>query len=209
MLGLEGRINAILALECNCSTADALPEVRAELSAILPGTRIIEKGSKALARAEARQLVAAGGKAEVARVREGRLRLRQDREQLAAVIVPAVAILSLFFVGYLTFLNVRQRVGEIGILRAFGVTSPRILGLFMVRALVMGVLGAVVGEGALQVAWLASGRAGWSAYGLVEVLPVLHQVLLLLCTPLLAGAAAWLPALAAARSEPATILRHD
>jgi len=54
LLKMQNVINAILALECNCATVDRVGEIRAELKGILPGTQIIERGSKALARAEAR-----------------------------------------------------------------------------------------------------------------------------------------------------------
>jgi putative ABC transport system permease protein len=127
--------------------------------------------------------------------------MRRGREQFAAAVVPTVSLLSLCFVAYLTFLNVRQRVSEVGILRAFGVGAPRILGLFMVRAVAMGVLGAFLGLAVFHVLRLA-------VYG-TATLPLLSQGLLLACTPLMAGAAAWLPALAAARCEPAEVLRHD
>jgi hypothetical protein len=54
LLGEKGRINAIKALECNCASIDRLGEIRREIAAILPGTKVIETESKALARAEAR-----------------------------------------------------------------------------------------------------------------------------------------------------------
>jgi hypothetical protein len=54
LLGMDNRINSILALECNCGSVDRIGEVREELLKILPGAKIIEHNSKALARAEAR-----------------------------------------------------------------------------------------------------------------------------------------------------------
>mgnify|MGYP004057233043 CR=1 FL=1 len=54
LLDEKGRINAIKALECNCATLDRLGEIRREIAGILPGTKVIETESKALARAEAR-----------------------------------------------------------------------------------------------------------------------------------------------------------
>src|SRR4030043_424740 len=50
-LGKEGRISAILALECLC-TGNSLPIIRKEIAAILPDTQVIERESRALARAE-------------------------------------------------------------------------------------------------------------------------------------------------------------
>ena len=54
MLGMQNLVNAILALECNCATADRLAEIRGEIAKVLPGTQVLERGPKALARAEAR-----------------------------------------------------------------------------------------------------------------------------------------------------------
>jgi len=56
LLDKRGLVNAILALECLC-TGDALPLIRKEIAAILPRTQVIERGSRALARAEARTKV--------------------------------------------------------------------------------------------------------------------------------------------------------
>jgi hypothetical protein len=53
MLGHEGLVTGILALECECAWAD-LPLVRQEITAVLPGTQVLEETGKALARAEAR-----------------------------------------------------------------------------------------------------------------------------------------------------------
>ncbi len=57
ILGKEGRINAIQALECNCA-ADRLGQIRADIGRVLPDTQVIEFSSQALARAEARNRAA-------------------------------------------------------------------------------------------------------------------------------------------------------
>ncbi|MBV64525.1 MAG: hypothetical protein CMP45_08435, partial [Rickettsiales bacterium] len=43
ILNKENKINAILALECNCESIDRLGEIRDEIHKILPDTKIIEK----------------------------------------------------------------------------------------------------------------------------------------------------------------------
>jgi putative ABC transport system permease protein len=57
LLAQPGKINAILALECNCA-ADRLDKIRAEITALLPDTKVIEFFSQAIARAEARNRAA-------------------------------------------------------------------------------------------------------------------------------------------------------
>ena len=79
LLDQKGRINAILALECNCASIDRLgSEIRAEISKILPGTKIIEKGSRALARAEARVKAKSTADREKATIQASRLDQRTN-----------------------------------------------------------------------------------------------------------------------------------
>jgi hypothetical protein len=89
LLDKQGLINAILALECLC-TSDALPQIRREISAILPGTQVIERGSRAIARAEARTKVEEQARIAVEEEKLARERLRTDREGLASIITAVV-----------------------------------------------------------------------------------------------------------------------
>ncbi|MEM7147962.1 MAG: hypothetical protein AAF591_22855, partial [Verrucomicrobiota bacterium] len=135
MLGKEGQINAIQALECNCATVDRLGEIRAELQVLLPDTHIIETESTALARAEARNTAAAVAKAQIEGKEAEAQRWREERERFAAILLPLVTVMCMGWIGMLTVMNVRERVGEIGVLRALGVSSGTVLGAFLGRAL--------------------------------------------------------------------------
>ena len=84
MLDKKGKINAILALECLCTT-DALPKVREEIVEILAETQVIERGSRAIARAEARTKVE-----EQARIAIEKEKIA--REDLRAVRPPAASV---------------------------------------------------------------------------------------------------------------------
>src|SRR5262249_18487882 len=90
LLGKEGWINEIKALECNCESPDRLGDVRREIAKILPDTQVIEKETQALTRAEARNRAAAEARDSVRRVKQARQELRDRREELAAVLVPLV-----------------------------------------------------------------------------------------------------------------------
>jgi ABC-type lipoprotein release transport system permease subunit len=207
LLGRPGQINAILALECNCTTMDRLGEIRAELAKILPDTQVIEYQSQALARAEARNRAAKLARETVANKRSERDALARAKETLAAVVVPLVLVACAVWIGFLALANVRERRIEIGVLRALGVHTAQILALFLSRAMLAGLLGAGLGYAAgllfasvkapgdaMAAAVREMARPGWIA-------PVLA------CAPLLAAAAAWLPALVAARQDPAEALR--
>jgi putative ABC transport system permease protein len=202
LLGKPGLINAIQALECNCETVDRLGEIRAELHQILPDTQIIETESTALARAEARNTAAATARQQIEAKKTERAALKAERGRLAGLLLPLATVVSLVWIGLLAFINVRERLVEIGILRAVGVKGRAILGAFLARAVVAGLIGGVIGVAAATFV-RASEAAPAALIGPMEM------GIAILAAPLLAAVAAWLPALAAAQRDPADVLRHD
>jgi hypothetical protein len=192
LLDKKGQINAILALDCTCDTLDRLARIRAEISRILPDTQVIEFQSQALARAETRQRAAAEAAAAIEHEKAGRARLRAEREAFAAILVPVALLGAAIWIAYLAFSNARDRVVEIGVLRALGLRSRQILLLVLGRAVLTGIGGAL---------------AGWGVAALIAP-PVLVPVVLV-AAPLLTMLACWLPALWAAQQDPATILSAE
>ena len=213
LLGEEGRINAIKALECNCASIDRLGEIRKEIAGILPGTKVIETESKALARAEARnkakklsQTAIAAKKAETVKLRADRERLRVEDGQKYNALLSVVIILSMAWVAFLAFSNSRDRRSEIGILRAMGISTGAILSALMGRAFLVGFTGAGL---TLLLAFILSAPLsehlnGFELQSLAGYVPMV-----LLCVPALSCAASWLPALQAVNRDPATILRNE
>lgn len=208
LLGKPGLINGILALDCTCDTLDRLGRIRPEIANILPDTQVIEYASQALTRAEARQRAAAEARAAVQREQAGRDKLRAEREALAAVLVPVVVLGSGIWIGLLALANVRDRRGEIGILRALGLRSRQLLLIFLGKAILIGLTGACVGylAGRLIGAMWHEGPGAPAAIGLVE--PRL-LILVLVATPIVAAMASWLPAIYAAQQDPAVVLREE
>ena len=208
LLQQPGRINAILALECNCAATDRLGEVRAEVARILPDTQVIEYESQALARAEARNRAEAEGVAAIAAERERRALLAQEKERFAGAIVPLALLVCGVLIGLLSWQNVRERAVEIAILRTLGLGTGSILGLVLFRAAAIGLIGSVVGfAGGLLAAslWAATPAMTMAVH---ELFTPLWLMTAALAGPLLALAAAWLPALAAAQQDPANLLRE-
>ncbi len=203
LLNKEGRINEILALECNCASPDRLGDVRKEVAKILPETQVIEKASQALTRAEARNRAAAEARVSARREQEARASLRSRREEFAAVLVPLVLLGCTVWVGLLAFSNVRDRAGEIGILRALGLGSLRVFGLFLARAALVGLLGALLGYAVGLLVGVLWGEGPASG-----VFDPLQLVLVVAAAPLLCGLASWVPALLASRQDPAVVLRE-
>ncbi len=213
LLEEEGRINAIKALECNCATIDRLGEIRREIAGILPGTKVIETESKALARAEARnkakkhsQSAIASKKAEAIKLQADRDQLRFEDKQKYTALLTVVILGSMAWVSFLAFANSRDRQAEIGILRAMGISTGSILGALMGRAFLVGLFGAGL---TLLFAFLLADILKDSLHGF-DLRSLRGDIpLVLLSVPILSCAASWLPALQAANRDPATILRNE
>ena len=133
LLGLENLVHAILALECKCA-GDRISQVRQEITSILPGTKVVEQYSKALARAEARAKVKTAAERALQQERENgaatleaekqmRWNIEQQHAALANVLVPCVMVACVVWIIVMTLSNVRQRRAEIGIFRAIGLRT--------------------------------------------------------------------------------------
>ena len=213
LLDKEGLINAILALECLCEGVEnLLGKVREDIEQILPGTQVIERGTKALARAESRLKVGQEAKAAVERERRHRTQMRSEREFFAAVMVPLVMVACAVWIGLLAFNNVRDRKTEIGIQRAIGFRARQIMFLFLTKFLLMGLLGGALGI----FAGLGFGRwlgltleediGGIAAAG--EMFNPALLLLALITAPVLTVISAYLPTMVAIRQDPAEVLKE-
>ncbi|HVR73775.1 MAG TPA: ABC transporter permease [Planctomycetota bacterium] len=206
----EGLINSIWALECTCALAD-VGKVREEIQRILPDVEVEEQGEKALARAEARKKAAEVAETALLEEREAHERLLGLGARFRLVGVPLVLCAAGLWLGLLALGNVRERRGEIGVFHALGFSSGRIASVFLARAAVVGLLGAFLGS-------LAGFGIGFAAHSVLSgggtgtsfAVPdprVFFGALVL--GPLLSALAAWLPALAAAREDPAAVLAEE
>jgi len=221
LLGMQNLINAILALECDCA-GDRISAVRAEIEAILPGTQVIEKYSQALARAEARTKAKEAaesslkqekesGQAMLLQEQQGRDQLEKQHAGFAAVLVPLVLVGSAATIFLLALANARQRSEEIGILRAIGLKSRQIIFVFLSKATMIGLAGAIFGVGlGIWLGWslggLSNGASEWQRLfsGGDLVLTIVSAPVLAV---LLSGIASWVPALVAAKQDPAIVLQ--
>ena len=199
LLGLPGQINVIFALECTCPDT-GVEAIQAEVTRLLPATQVLEFSSRVTARRLARQRAAEAHQAALAGEIEHRQAVAAERRALAMVLVPLVLAGSALWVFFLVLGNVRARQSEIGILRAVGVSEPRLVAVFLVKAMAIGAIGAVVGYGVgvTAAAWLGQG-------GGVD-LALLGAALFVAVT--LSALAALGPAMWAAAVDPASILRE-
>ncbi len=202
---LEGKISSIKCLGCNCASVDRVGSIRNEISSIIPNVQIIEVRSKALARAEARLKTSKRADAirqQIIRSANERLQTLQatraaSRKSLATLnqfLIPLLLIIAFITLSILCILNVKHRKQEIGILRALGVKSSKILTLFILRALLIGLAATLLTL--IASLWFTSLSSG--------------LLLTIIIAPVaLALASTWLPAISAITQPPLNALRHD
>ncbi len=189
LLGMEGRINEIMALECLCRdpNVDSVATLREQLADVLPGAKVIQMRDKAKAREQQRLMV----------------------EHYVALILPFVVVVCAIWIGALAMLNTRERQTEIGILRALGYGSGGIAGLFLGRAVVIGIIGAVLGF------FVGTGIALYFGPDIFKVMAHTIQpmyVLLLwsvIVAPAFAAVSSFVPAMIAVTQDPAVTLREE
>ena len=207
LLGMQNLIHAIQALECHCA-GDRISQIRAEIAGILPGTQVVERGPPALARAEARDRARQSAEDALARAVASRRELRGQREAFAAVLAPLICVGAAVWIGFLMLGNVRERRAEIGILRAIGFRSSQILLLFLGKAVLFGIVGTVLGFVAGALAGASLGEMPVGLAWLQDPEAPVHFGLALSLAVALSVFAGWIPALSAARQDPALVLQE-
>ena len=212
LLERQGVINAIMALECLCQGNVELADLRERITDILPGTQVIERGSRALARAEARLKVKQRAQQAILTEKQHRQELREVREDITAVLIPVIFIACGIWIVFLGLLNSRARSAEIGIMRAMGVSVSKILRVFLSKFLIVGILGGIVGLlGGLLSGFVFSrfleGSFVWINLGTPFLVWLL--ILSIAGAALLSIIAGWIPALLAARQDPADNLHSE
>lgn len=203
LLDKPGQINQILALECQCRAGD-LPVIREQLEQVLPEAKVTEYQSMAVARAKQREEVKANRQAQ-----------QRHLELFTSVSTSLVVLASAVWVGLLALLNVRERRTEIGLLRALGKGSTRIACLLLGKAVLLGLLGAVVGFllgagiGFLLGTETARSLGFNPLYSAADHFHFPYQLLVfaLVGAPFLSALASYLPTLSAITQDPAVVLR--
>ena len=102
----------------------------------------------------------------------------------------------------------QQRRGEIGVLRAIGLRERQVLTLFLSKALLTGIVGGAIGcaAGYLAGRWLGASLEGTTAGAFFNLR---YAALAMAVAPVLSVAASWIPAMLAARQDPAVILQEE
>ena len=206
LLKMPGVINEIQAVDCKCAWAN-IDKIRSELAKILPNTQAIITLKAAAVRKRARVKAEEERKEALEQERAGRAELREEREAFAAILVPLITAVCVLWIGLLTLGNVRERSSEIGILRAIGLRSGQVFTIFIGRALLIGIIGAILGYGCGFLVGAMTGQTTDVASMKVLFIPWL-LLSVVVAAPVLTALASWLPARIAARQDPALVLRE-
>ncbi len=135
-------------------------------------------------------------------------RLKTTWVRFASVLGSLVIVICVVWITFLAAGNVRGRRTEIGILRTLGFRSREILYIFLSRATAMGLFGGILGflaGGFLASNWLRSvgeSSCRWMFNFRLLGLSVFVAVAITM-------AASWVPAIRAARLDPAVALREE
>ena len=139
---------------------------------------------------------------------DARARQRQMVQKKFAFLSPFLMTVGAVWVAVLSMLNVRERRSEIGVWRALGKGGVSLGGMFLGKAVLLGLLGGLIGF------WIGNVLAVNVGPGIFQVTAKAIQTewsyLLwsIIATPVLAGAAAFIPAMMAVVQDPADTLRE-
>lgn len=208
LLQRDGKINGIFALECVCDLDD-IGGITKEVTSILPHTKVFEFTSLIAARAHVRQRAEEAHSQVVFSVMSQREAVRSEKERFASVIIPLLAFGAGVWIFLLIYNNMRERRTEIGVFRAVGYKRASVLNIFLIKALIMGLAGGILGclSGAALGYLLTATEPAEAA--LTQIVPAQALLAGLLLAPALAFTAGILPAVMAANQDPAVILREE
>jgi putative ABC transport system permease protein len=125
VFNLENQITEIKALNCLCLAKGKNPIdlLRAEIESLLPNAKVVMNNTISVARKRQREMV----------------------EAYFSYLLPFFIKICFLWLSALFIINVNSRKEEIGIFKSLGYTSFSISSLFVVRALVIGIIGALFG----------------------------------------------------------------
>ncbi len=190
ILNRKGEINEIKALNCLCLADDETNPIdllREQLDEVLPEGKVIINQTIATAREKQRHMY----------------------ERYFAMLIPVLIFVSVIWIGTLAYFNVKERNKEIGVLRALGYGAAKVAYLFLGRAIILGIIGAVLG--------FILGTAFSLIYGpdiftiTASAIKPIYRLLLwsVIAAPLFAAISSFIPTMIAISTDPAIILREN
>ncbi|MHC4417043.1 MAG: ABC transporter permease [Planctomycetota bacterium] len=190
ILNLHNQISEIRAVDCLCfaQTNDPVSILRKEIASILPDAQVLQVRPIAMARTQQRQMV----------------------RNVFAVIMPFVVVVCGAWIGVLAMINVRDRNQEIGIMRALGYGSGKVTAMFLGKAVIVGLIAAVLGFILGTALALNFGPEIFKITAKATIKPDLPLFILsLIIAPVFAAVSSFIPAMIAVTYDPAVTLREE
>ncbi|MQY80297.1 MAG: FtsX-like permease family protein [Bacteroidetes bacterium] len=190
LIGFKGKINEIMALNCLCVSPDEndpLEILREQLDQVLPESKVIMNTTIANAREKQRHML----------------------EKYFALVTTFVIFVIAVWIATLAMMNARERQKEIGILRAIGHNGRKIASLFIGKALIIGIVSAVLGfaTGTILALEFGPGIFKITAGSIKPIYSIL--IWSIIAAPVFSAIATFLPTLVAILKDPAITLRKE
>jgi ABC-type lipoprotein release transport system permease subunit len=186
VLGMQGKINKIEALGCVCHDG-RIKNARKQVQAIFSDLEVTEISSIADARENQRVMM----------------------NKYGAFIIPFIIISSLLITGLLFYQNVNIRRGEIGLLKAMGNSTFKIMFLFLFKAFILGLAGSIIGffAGSWIAEYFGAEIFRFTAFSIKPLWSLFYYTIVIF--PLLWMISSWIPALLATRVDAAKTLGQE
>lgn len=184
----ENEISEIMALNCLCKTKglDPLKYLRNQLSQMLPDAKVVMNKTIADARERQRKMV----------------------EKYFSYLLPFILLACSLWMAVLFIMNVQSRKQEIGILKAIGHKPYKIFLLFIIKAVITGLAGAILGF--ILGSWFAVTSGNEIFIVTFKAVKPLYTIFYsgLLIMPIFATVSVIVPAFHASRQQPADTLKN-
>lgn len=189
LLNMKGQINEIMALNCLCISPEEgnpLDILREQLDRALPEAKVVMNTT-------------------IANARE---KQRYELEQYFAVVSVCVVILIAIWVGALAMINTKDREQEIGILHAIGHHKGRIISLFLYRAMIIGLVSAILGYFLGSFLAVKFGSSIFKVTG--STIRPMYSLLVwsIIAAPLFSALSSFIPVMVAVKKDPAEIIKN-
>lgn len=186
VLSVPGKINKIEALGCVCKDG-RIKNARNQVQAIFTDLEVTEISSIADARENQRLMM----------------------NKYGAFIIPFILLTCMLVTGLLFYQNINARTKEIGILKAMGTSTSRILLMILSKAFMLGLAGGLAGffAGTFIAEHFGASIFRFTAMNIKPVWNLFYVTLVLF--PVLWMMASWIPALIASRIDAARILSEE
>lgn len=186
VLGMPGKINKIEALGCVCKDG-RIKNARNQVQAIFSDLEVTEISSIADARENQRLMM----------------------NKYGAFIIPFVMLSCLLITGLLFYQNITIRNREIGLLKAMGNSTYKILFMIIAKAFIIGLAGGIIGffAGHFVAEYFGKEIFRFTAADIKPLWNVFYYCILLF--PILWMLASWIPALLATQIDAAKTLSQE